>query len=498
MVDGDKGLWGHVSVEQVSRASVGLRSERGPVLLGVMLSMGLVAIDSTILATAVPAVVDDLGGFTQFPWLFSVYLLAQAVTVPIYSKLADQFGRKPVMLVGIGLFLLGSLLCGLAWSMGSLIAFRAVQGLGAGAVQPIGMTIVGDIYSVAERATVQGYLASVWAVSAIVGPTLGGVFADYLSWRWIFFVNLPLGLAAAWMIQRRFAERVERSRHRIDYAGALLLAGGGVLLLLGLLEGGVRWDWASGASVGLFGTAVLLLVGFVLAERRAAEPVLPLWVFRDRVLLSAMLASLVVGVLVMGLSSYVPLYAQNVLGHGAVVAGFALAGMTLGWPVAASTGGRIYLSRGFRFTMLLGAVAGMAGGGLLVSVGPDSSIWLLGASSFVLGLGFGYVASPSIVAAQSRVDWRHRGVATGSAMFARSVGSAVGVAVFGAIANGVVADRLGPGVPDLEHLGPDVLHPAIHAVFLASVGVTVLLAVVAVLMPRHVVETTPRRVVTSQ
>ena len=185
---------------RITRASVGLRSERGPVLLAVMLSTGLVAIDATILAAAVPAVVRDLGGLSQFPWLFSVYLLAQAVSMPIYGKVADVVGRKPVMLLGVGLFVLGSLLCGLAWSMGSLVAFRLLQGLGAGAVQPIGMTIIGDIYSVAERATVQGYLAAVWAISSLVGPTLGGIFADYLSWRWIFFVNLPLGAVATWML----------------------------------------------------------------------------------------------------------------------------------------------------------------------------------------------------------------------------------------------------------------------------------------------------------
>jgi multidrug resistance protein len=178
-------------------AGVGLRSERGPVLLGVMLSTALVAIDATVIATAVPSVVAELGGFSQFPWLFSAYLLAQAVTVPVFGKLADVFGRKPVMLVGIGLFLLGSVLCGAAWSMESLIVFRAVQGLGAGAVQPMSMTIVGDVYSVAERAKVQGYIASVWGVSSVVGPTLGGVFSEYTSWRWIFFVNVPLCLVAA-------------------------------------------------------------------------------------------------------------------------------------------------------------------------------------------------------------------------------------------------------------------------------------------------------------
>src|SRR3954469_20350070 len=226
-----------MTTERIDRASVGLRSERGPILLAVMLSVGLVAIDATILATAVPSVVDDLGGFTQFPWLFSIYLLAQAVSVPIYSKLADQRGRKPVMLIGVGLFVLGSILCGFAWSMPALIAFRLLQGLGAGAVQPIGLTIVGDIYSVAERAKVQGYLASVWGIASFVGPTLGGVFSDYASWRWIFFVNIPLGAAAAWMLMHRFHEDVTKvARHQIDYAGTTLLAVGGSLLLLGLLE----------------------------------------------------------------------------------------------------------------------------------------------------------------------------------------------------------------------------------------------------------------------
>ena len=190
-------------------SAVGFRSERGPILIALMLSTSLVALDSTIVATAVPSIVGDLGGFSQFPWLFSVYLLAQAVSVPVYGKLADMFGRKPVMLFGIGLFLLGSILCGFAWSMPALIAFRAVQGLGAGAVQPMSVTIAGDIYTLAERAKAQGYLASVWAISAVVGPTLGGLFAQYLTWRWIFFVNIPLCALAAWMLIRRFHESVD-------------------------------------------------------------------------------------------------------------------------------------------------------------------------------------------------------------------------------------------------------------------------------------------------
>ena len=204
------GLRLHMTTAAPTRASVGLRSDRGPILGSVMLSIALIAIDATILATAVPAIVRDLGGFTQFPWLFSAYLLTQAISTPIYGKLADTFGRKPLMLFGILTFVVGSVLCALSWSMGALIAFRALQGLGAGAIQPAGMTIMGDIYSVAERAVAQGYIASVWAMSAVVGPTLGGLFSDHLSWRWIFWINLPLGLLAAAVLWIRFDENPER------------------------------------------------------------------------------------------------------------------------------------------------------------------------------------------------------------------------------------------------------------------------------------------------
>ena len=470
----------------ISRADVGLRSERGPVLLAVMLSIGLVAIDSTILATAVPAVVDDLGGFTQFPWLFSVYLLGQAVSVPLYSKLADQYGRKPMMLAGVGLFVLGSVLCAVAWSMPALITFRAVQGLGAGAVMPISMTIVGDIYSVEERAKVQGYLASVWAIAAVVGPTLGGVFADYVSWRWIFWVNLPIGAAAFWMLLRRFHEQVTRAAHRFDVLGALLLTVGGVVLLLALLEGGVRWDWTSATSLALFAVAAVALVGFVLAERRAAEPVLPLWVFRHRVILPAILVSLVVGVLLMGITSYIPLFAQGVLGHGAVSAGFALAALTLGWPLAASNAGRLYLSLGYRTTITIGAVIAFAGALLLLPIDGDSPLIMVAAPCFVMGFGFGFAAAPSVIAAQSAVGWESRGVTTGATMFARSVGSALGVAGFGAVVNAGVTDRIGHATPDLENLSPAVLEPAIHATFVGTAVVAVALVAAALLMPKRV------------
>jgi len=475
-----------VTGEPVERAAVGLRSERGPILMSVMLTTSLVAIDSTILATAVPSIVRDLGGFSQFPWLFSIYLLAQAVAVPLYGKFADQVGRKPVMLLGIVVFLVASVLCGFAWSMSSLIVFRALQGLGAGAVLPMGQTIIGDIYNVAERARVTGYLFGVWAVSAVVGPTLGGVFADYLSWRWIFFVNVPLAIAAIIVLHRSFRESVVRRPHRIDLTGALLLAFGGSLLILGLLEGGVAWAWDSATSIGVLGTALVLLAAFLLVENRTPEPILPLWVFRRRVLVAANASSLSVGVLLIGLTSYVPLYAQGVLGEGAVIAGFAVAALTIGWPIAASLSGRFYLRIGFRDTALIGCVITILGTVLLILVGPESSVLPLAFACMVVGLGMGLINSPVLIAAQSWADWETRGVVTGAFMFARSVGSALGVATFGAIANARVHAMLGDVDADLEHLPPDVLDPAIHAVFWASSIAAFLLVATVLVLPRRV------------
>jgi EmrB/QacA subfamily drug resistance transporter len=462
-----------------------------------MVSLSLVAIDMTILATAVPSVVKDLGGFEQFPWLFSIYVLATAVTTPLYAKVADRLGRKPVMIAGIVAFLVGSLLCGLAWSLTALIVFRAIQGIGAGAIQPMAMTIVSDIYTLEERAVATSYVASVWATAAIVGPTLGGIFADYLDWRLIFLINLPIGAVALWLLRHFHENRQPAADARaIDWAGAGLLTVGGIALLLGLLEGGHAWAWASPASVTIFAVGVAALVAFGFVERRAADPVLPPWVLGHRVLAPANAASLIVGVVMLGLTTYVPLYAQSVLGHSAVVAGFALAGMSIGWPIAAATAGRIYLSRGFRTAVGLGALLVLGGGLVLVTVGEGSSFWHLAIPCFVLGLGFGWSVNPGVVAAGSAVGWEVRGVATGSNMFARSVGSALGVALFGAVANGIVRSEYAGGeVPALEALPPDVLAPALHVVFLVGLVVSVPLLLVAWRTP---VRITPRTGVTTE
>ena len=462
---------------QASKAKaggVGFRSERGPILIALMMATGLVAIDSTIVATAVPSIVRDVGGFSSFPWLFSAYLLAQAVSVPIYGKLSDIVGRKPIILAGIGLFLLGSILCGIAWSMPALIAFRALQGIGAGAVLPVSITIAGDIYSLEERATVQGYLASVWAVSSVVGPSLGGIFSALGFWRGIFLVNIPLCLLAGWMLIRTLHENVERAKHRVDYAGAALLTVSLGLLILGALQGGQGWEWDSPVSIGVFTVGAVLLVLFLLVERRAAEPILPSWVVSRRLLGTTAFVSFGVGAVLIGLTSFVPTFLEGALSASPLVAGLALAALTVGWPISASQAGRFYLRIGFKATALTGICVTVLGLLALALTSAAPNVALVAGSCFVVGLGLGLVATPTLIAAQSSVPWNERGVVTSTNMFARSIGSALGVAVFGAVANAIYS-----GTPGGSSSGPAVI-TASGAVFVAAL-VAGLLTVAAVL-----------------
>lgn len=446
-----------------------------------MLTTGLIAIDATILATAVPSVVKDLGEFDQFPWLFSVYLLAQAVSVPIYSKLADTIGRKPVILTGVVLFLLGSILGALAWNMTSLIVFRVVQGLGAGAAAPMAMTIVGDIYTVEERSLVQGYIASVWAMSSVIGPALGGIFAQFASWRWIFIVNIPLCLIAGWAIIRSYHEEIEPRRHRIDYAGAALLTVGLSAVILALLEGGNAWAWWSLPSAVSFAVGAAALVGFGLMERRAAEPILDLAILTRPLILTTTLVSLGVGALMIGVTSFVPTYLENAIGSVPLVSGAAVAALTLGWPLAAATAGRIYMRNGFRFTILIGSAIALLGSIALAISGPWPNPVTVAGVAFVIGFGLGWTAAPTLIAAQASVDWDERGVVTGVNVFARSAGSAVGVAIFGAIANNVIA--AGRGEQDYA-----TIVAASTWVFVAVAVLAALMCVASLRMPRGSVD----------
>ena len=417
-------------------------ANRGRVLIALMLSMGLAALDATIVATAIPQIVESLGGFAHFPWVFSIYLLTQAVTVPVYGRLSDLFGRKPVLFVGIAFFLGGSILCGAAWSMVSLIVFRGVQGLGAGAIIPMTTTIVGDIYTLEERGRIQGYISSVWGMASVIGPALGGVFAQYATWRWIFYLNIPLGIAAVVMLQRYLHEDVVRREHRIDYAGVAVLTGGLSLAILGLLEGGVTWAWSSAQSIGLFVGAAVLLAVFVRIERTAVEPILPPWVFSRRVLVAANIGSISIGAVLIGLSSYVPTYAQGVVGVGAVLAGFAMAAMSVGWPLASSQASKLYMRIDFRDTAIIGSLFTIAGCLLFATfVQETTGLWRVALASFVTGVGLGFASISILVAVQSVVGWNRRGVVTGSNMFMRSLGSSVGIAIFGSIANTTLAAK---------------------------------------------------------
>jgi multidrug resistance protein len=442
-----------------------------------MLSTGLVAIDSTVLATAIPSIVGELGGFHQFPWLFSAYLLGQAVTTPIYAKLSDVFGRKPVLLLGIALFLLGSILCAAAWNMLALIVFRAIQGLGAGAVQPTAMTIVGDIYTVAERARVQGYLASVWAVSSVVGPLLGGVFSQLGIWRGVFLINIPLCLLAAWMFNRHFHETVTHRERSVDVLGALLLASAMTSLILAVLGGGQSWAWGSAQSIGAFTAGVVLLAVFVVVERRVAEPILPLWVFSRRLLCATTIVAFGVGAMLMGLTSYVPTYLEGSLHVRPIVAGLALAALTIGWPATAAVAGQLYLRWGFKTTAAVGTALVTIGASVLVAMAHRPNVGVVAAVCFVIGAGMGLLAVPTLIAAQSSVDWNERGVVTGNNMFARSLGSAVGVAIFGAIANSI----FGPG--DIRSVGTAAIQAGAGAVFIGVLIVAAATAVAVVAMP---------------
>ncbi|HWE63909.1 MAG TPA: MDR family MFS transporter, partial [Chloroflexota bacterium] len=344
-----------------------------PIVIGLMLSMFLVALDGTIVSTAMPRIAGQLGGFSLYAWVPSIYLLTTAVSTPIYGKLSDLFGRKRILFVGIGLFLLGSVLSGAASSMVLLIVFRAIQGLGAGAVQPVTITIIGDIFSLEQRARIQGVFSSVWGISAVVGPLLGGFLVDDVGWRWIFYLNLPVGILAVAMIWRYFHERPTARRHTLDLAGASLLTGALSAILLLLIEGGQAWPWLSAQTLVLALVTVVGLLLFVGVERRAAEPVFPLDLFRSRIIVVSSIGMCFAGALMMAVTFEVPLFVQGVLGEDALHGGLALAPMTLGWPLAAAFSGRLALRFGYRSTSVAGLACCVVGIGLLLTLTVQSS-----------------------------------------------------------------------------------------------------------------------------
>lgn len=425
--------------EQAARRAATLdftpRGNRPIVTFALMLGMFLAAVEATIVATAMPSIVGALGGFSLYTWVFSIYLLTEAISIPIYGKLADLFGRKPVFIFGTSLFLMGTALCGLSGNMLQLIIFRGLQGLGSGAVLPLATTMVGDLYTLEERPRIQGALGSVWALAAVVGPAMGGFIVDYLTWRWVFYVNIPFGVASMAILVAYFHENVDRRETAIDYRGALLLVVSVGALLTMLVQGGTAWPWTSTPSVSLAVVAVVGGLYFLLHEKKAPEPLLPLDLLTQRTIFLCNLGSLLGGGLIFGLTSFVPTFAQGVLGTSAREAGALLTVMSIGWPLASSQTGRAWKLLGHRRTALLGAFLTIASGAILSTVNMGSPTWILGVSSFVMGMGLGFSQTTYLVTVQSRVPWNRRGVATGSTIFMRIMGSTLWVALLGGVLN---------------------------------------------------------------
>lgn len=412
------------------------------VLAALMLTMILAAMDATIISTVVPQIVADLGGFSSFTWVFSIYLMVQAILIPIYGKLADQYGRKPILVIGVGIFVLGSTACAAAWNMPSLIAFRALQGVGAGAIMATVNTLAGDLFSIEERARIQGWLSSVWAFAAITGPAFGGLMVEQASWRWIFFINLPLGAISLFFILFFLHEKVEKRPHQIDYLGGLFIMLTLSTLIFTLMQGGKSWPWFSWQVCTLLALSAALALLTLRIEARAQEPIVPSWLWRYRAFSGSNMAMIAMGALMMAPMAYLPTFVQSVHGLGVMAAGFVLAVMSLGWPLASSFSGRLYLTIGFRNTALIGACLQASAALLFLCLPQDAAIAWLVFDQFLFGLGFGLMSTPLLVGAQSVVDWSTRGVVTSANMFSRYLGQALGAAVFGAIFNTSLARQL--------------------------------------------------------
>lgn len=414
------------------------------VTIALMLGMSLTALDTTIVGTALPSIVGKLGGITLYSWVFSAYLLTSTTTVPIYGKLADLYGRKPLFIFGSILFLIGSVACGGAQTMVQLIIFRSIQGLGAGAVQPIVLTIIGDIFDLEARAKIQGLFSGVWGIASVVGPAVGGIIVDNFSWRWVFFINVPFGIASIILLLLAFKEQVERKRASIDYLGTLTLTGGIVALLFALLQGGTAWAWLSLPSIGLFVATVVLLTWFIIQEKRFSEPILPLDLFKNHIIAISSFGGLILGIVMFGITTYVPLFVQGVDGGTATSAGITLGPMLLAWPIASTISGLVVLRFGYRLTAGIGAFLTLVGAVMVVLFNVQTSLTFIVVAMFVIGTGLGFSSSAYILSVQNAVPWKLRGVATASTQFVRTIGGTIGVALMGTILNAQMAERFPP------------------------------------------------------
>jgi MFS family permease len=470
-------------------------TRRPLVIASVMLSMFMVAIEATIVSTAMPQIVGQLGGLGLYSWVFSSFLLTQTVATVVFGKLSDVYGRRPTLLFGTAIFLAGSVACGFAWSMPSMIAFRLVQGLGAGAIQPIALTIVGDLYSAEERGRIQGFLASVWATSAVLGPIAGALIIEHASWAWIFWMNLPVGVLASAGFILFLHEAREPRKPAVDVAGALLFTVAIGALMVALTEFGHSNIGPAWAATALFGASAVL---FSWQERRAPEPMISFELWGRRPIAASNAAALLAAMALIGLTTFLPIYVQGVLRQTPVVAGLALTAMVLGWPLGATIAARSFVRIGLRPILLVGSLLLPAGAAFFLLLTPESPPALAGAGSLVMGLGMGLLTTASIVLIQEIVPWSERGSTTASNVFSRNLGSTLGATVFGAVLNyGLSRSGAGFGADDLQALlaGGDAaatlgaarlaLQTALHQTFWAVFAIS-LAAVAASFLVPHV------------
>jgi EmrB/QacA subfamily drug resistance transporter len=426
------------------------------IVTGLMLGLLLSSLDQTIVSTAMPTVIADLNGMALYSWVFSIYMLTSTASVPIFGKLADLYGRRMIYLIGMGFFLVGSALCGLSENMTELIIFRAIQGIGAGALMPVAMTIIGDIFPPDRRGKMQGIFGAVFGLSSVLGPAVGGFLVDSLNWHWIFYVNLPFGILGAIVLGTVLKESKGTEKKSIDWGGALVLTGAVVTLLLALVLGGgnesdpgTHYPWGSAQIISLFAASAMLIALFIFIEARVKEPIMPLYLFKIRAITVSSIVGFFMGIGMFGAITYIPLYVQGVIGESASKAGYILTPLMLSLILSSIIGGRIISKISYRTIIVVSMLIMTLGFTLLSQMTMDTTNSTVVFYMIITGLGMGPLMPVLTIAVQSAVSRDQRGVATSSSQFFRSIGATLGVSVMGAL----MTNKMNAGMQELgNHL----------------------------------------------